>query len=97
MATQQEMERAGIRREIKMIALDHAAGMISKLGVAAAHDEDERLLALCAAFVTGANEIIEELNAENLAAFQVFMEAGAEVDALEAMLAVGGEEIAGES
>lgn len=69
MATTQEIEQAGIHRELKMIAVDHAAKIIAKLGMAASADEDLELLQLCHAFCVGSNGL------------------------LEAMLAVGGEEI----
>lgn len=93
MATTQEIEQAGIRRELKMMAVDHAAKIIAKLGLAASADEDVELLQLCHAFCVGSNGLLEKLDAENHAAFDSYLEAEREVQTLEAMLAVGGEEV----
>lgn len=95
MATQEEMLREGILREVKMMAVHHAAEMISELGMIAVKEGDERLLELCATFVAGAQVLVDEIQAVNLQAFQAFEAQQVEVDQLEAMLALGGEELKG--
>lgn len=93
MATTQEIDQAGIRRELKMMAIDEVAKKVATLGLAAGADDDVELLKLCHAFCVGSNELLEKLDAENHAAFDAYIEAEREVQTLEAMLAAGGEEI----
>ena len=94
MTTTQEMLEAGIAREQWVRLISKAAQVVVALD-AAAHDRgDDDLVAVCHAFMDGANAVMQRIDAENLQAFQAFQIALAETDELEQMLAAGGEEVA---
>lgn len=93
MATQQEILQQGIHREVKMMAMVRLGELTSDLGLIFVRDDEMEMAEACAALVVKLGERIAELNAENLASFQSFEANQAEVDQLEALLALGGEEV----
>lgn len=69
--------------------------MISDLGRIASGEGDEKLLGACVTFIQSTNELMGCWNAENFNAFTTFSAGEAEVDELEALLALVGEEVNG--
>lgn len=93
MQTAEEMQAAGIKREVKMMALAHLGELTSDLGLVLVRDNELALAEVLAGTVMAIRQRCEELNAENLAAYETFHAAATEVQTLEAMLAAGGEEV----